>query len=264
MGRFLSPDPSGLVYADPGNPQSFNLYSYGANNPLTMVDPSGLSVQICTDDGNGGTQCTTVDDPTYTQGATGDKGSLQVPSEQQVENDGGGFIYDSDGNIVGVLTYMPDGSSVSSGSSADPGSGGVSTPIPPINPCSSRNGRPYGPNHRARDYHLPINGTPIPAPENGTVTNGRSNAPHIPGPYNYSQMAAPGSTNYTDFTGNSGNAIRYVHAHPAVPFGTSVNQGDTIATSDNSGRTTGPHTHVQITNPNGNRIDPNTYFTGCR
>jgi len=28
MGRFLSPDPSGLTYADITNPQSFNLYSY--------------------------------------------------------------------------------------------------------------------------------------------------------------------------------------------------------------------------------------------
>jgi RHS repeat-associated protein len=42
MGRFLSPDPSGLAYADPDNPQSLNLYSYVMNNPLTMVDPTGL------------------------------------------------------------------------------------------------------------------------------------------------------------------------------------------------------------------------------
>jgi RHS repeat-associated protein len=33
MGRFLSPDPSGLVYADPKNPQSLNLYAYVLNNP---------------------------------------------------------------------------------------------------------------------------------------------------------------------------------------------------------------------------------------
>ena len=42
MGRFLSPDPSGLYYADPNNPQSFNLYSYALNNPLKFVDPTGL------------------------------------------------------------------------------------------------------------------------------------------------------------------------------------------------------------------------------
>ncbi len=42
-GRFMSPDPSGLYYADPNNPQSLNLYSYVLNNPLRNVDPDGLS-----------------------------------------------------------------------------------------------------------------------------------------------------------------------------------------------------------------------------
>jgi RHS repeat-associated protein len=42
MGRFLSPDPSGLFYADPTNPQSLNLYSYAQNNPLKNIDPTGL------------------------------------------------------------------------------------------------------------------------------------------------------------------------------------------------------------------------------
>ena len=41
MGRFLSPDPSGLVFADPNNPQSLNLYSYVHNNPLLLIDPTG-------------------------------------------------------------------------------------------------------------------------------------------------------------------------------------------------------------------------------
>ena len=40
-GRFMSPDPSGLLYANPFNPQSLNLYSYAQNNPLTNIDPTG-------------------------------------------------------------------------------------------------------------------------------------------------------------------------------------------------------------------------------
>jgi RHS repeat-associated protein len=42
MGRFISPDPSQLYYADPKNPQSFNLYSYTQNNPLKNTDPTGM------------------------------------------------------------------------------------------------------------------------------------------------------------------------------------------------------------------------------
>lgn len=38
MGRFLSPDDVG---GDPSNPQSLNLYSYVANNPLSRTDPTG-------------------------------------------------------------------------------------------------------------------------------------------------------------------------------------------------------------------------------
>ena len=42
VGRWLTPDPSGLTYADPTDPQSLNLYSYVGNRPLTVVDLMGL------------------------------------------------------------------------------------------------------------------------------------------------------------------------------------------------------------------------------
>ena len=50
MGRFMSPDPSGLSFADPTNPQSLNLYSYVLNNPLKFTDPSGM--ECVWDDGS--------------------------------------------------------------------------------------------------------------------------------------------------------------------------------------------------------------------
>src|SRR4029077_811067 len=42
LGRWMHPDPAGLVAVDPTNPQSWNRYAYVLNNPMTLVDPSGL------------------------------------------------------------------------------------------------------------------------------------------------------------------------------------------------------------------------------
>jgi RHS repeat-associated protein len=50
MGRFMSPDEP-LVDQDESNPQSWNLYSYVRDNPISNTDPSG---QACVSDGNGG------------------------------------------------------------------------------------------------------------------------------------------------------------------------------------------------------------------
>lgn len=42
MGRWTSPDPAGIGFANAENPQSLNLYGYVQNNPLAFVDPNGL------------------------------------------------------------------------------------------------------------------------------------------------------------------------------------------------------------------------------
>jgi RHS repeat-associated protein len=41
LSRFMTPDPSGLAAAHPGNPQSLNLYAYALNSPLSLMDPTG-------------------------------------------------------------------------------------------------------------------------------------------------------------------------------------------------------------------------------
>ncbi len=51
LGRFMSPDPAGNAVADPTNPQTWNMYPYVTNNPLTMIDPTGL------DGEGGGSEC---------------------------------------------------------------------------------------------------------------------------------------------------------------------------------------------------------------
>ena len=53
MGRFMSPDPSGIGAADRSSPQGLNLYSYVQNNPLILTDPSGLGCVYLNDAGNG-------------------------------------------------------------------------------------------------------------------------------------------------------------------------------------------------------------------
>ena len=40
LGRFISTDP---IDGYPGNPQSWNKYTYGLNNPVSFTDPTGLS-----------------------------------------------------------------------------------------------------------------------------------------------------------------------------------------------------------------------------
>jgi RHS repeat-associated protein len=43
MARWLSPDPSGLSFANPSDPQSLNLYAYVGNHPMIYVDPYGMN-----------------------------------------------------------------------------------------------------------------------------------------------------------------------------------------------------------------------------
>src|SRR5580658_8042057 len=67
MGRFMSPDPSGLEYADATNPQGLNLYAYVLNNSLIFIDPTGLWLQF---------SC--YDDPDTTTFSTGSNGNTTV------------------------------------------------------------------------------------------------------------------------------------------------------------------------------------------
>jgi RHS repeat-associated protein len=50
MGRFMSPDPISFQARMLYDPQSFNLYSYVRNNPLTLTDPTGEAIELTGDD----------------------------------------------------------------------------------------------------------------------------------------------------------------------------------------------------------------------
>ncbi len=42
FGRFMQPDPAGNIVADQGDPQTWHLFNYVTNKPLTLTDPGGL------------------------------------------------------------------------------------------------------------------------------------------------------------------------------------------------------------------------------
>jgi RHS repeat-associated protein len=52
QGRFTNSDPSGAAASSRSDPQSWNMYAYGRNNPLLYVDPDGLIFRICDTSGN--------------------------------------------------------------------------------------------------------------------------------------------------------------------------------------------------------------------
>jgi RHS repeat-associated protein len=82
LGRFMSPDPSGLYMADPGNPQQLNLYAYVGNNPLRFTDPLGLSTD-CGGGGDPSVVCAVTTAWNWLKshlGSGGDSGSQNNPS----------------------------------------------------------------------------------------------------------------------------------------------------------------------------------------
>ena len=90
MGRFMSPDSSGLAFANPGIPQSLNLYSYALNNPLINIDPTGM--ECVWDDGS----YDAADDP--------DTGAVDANGQHSNCGNQGGTWVDPDLFENGLLT----------------------------------------------------------------------------------------------------------------------------------------------------------------
>ncbi len=53
LGRWLSPDPAGMMAVDIKNPQTLNRYAYVVNSPLSFTDPLGLDCVYLNDAGTG-------------------------------------------------------------------------------------------------------------------------------------------------------------------------------------------------------------------
>ena len=68
LGRYLQPDPMGLATLLSDGP---SVYGYATQTPLTLVDPSGLSAEVCYVDS---AECTIPPDPDCDQGSDGPGG----------------------------------------------------------------------------------------------------------------------------------------------------------------------------------------------
>lgn len=47
LGRWFSPDPAGVKAVSLTDPQTWNMYAYSRDNPVTFNDPTGLQVGDC-------------------------------------------------------------------------------------------------------------------------------------------------------------------------------------------------------------------------
>ena len=73
MGRFLSPDPL-MASAKVWDPQTWNRYTYGRNNPLRMIDPTGMA-EVTADQCAQDKHCVTVNiNVIYDKNSNGGKG----------------------------------------------------------------------------------------------------------------------------------------------------------------------------------------------
>jgi RHS repeat-associated protein len=98
MGRFMSPDDGEDQH--PSNPQSWNLYSYGRNNPLIGTDDDGNTYNVCPAGvASGSSGCTNIDDKTFEANQKQDQANGVSYSK--------GTISDSNG-VQGSYTHDPD------------------------------------------------------------------------------------------------------------------------------------------------------------
>lgn len=110
---------------------------------------------------------------------------------------------------------------------------------------SSGYGRRWGRMHRGVDYACPI-GTTVFASSAGTV---------VAAGYN-----SGGYGNQVVISHPDGRMTRYAHnSKLLVRIGQHVEQGEAIALSGNTGRSTGPHVHFEII-INGSQVDPLKYI----
>ena len=87
LGRFMTPDPP-LLDQDVADPQSWNLYSYVRNNPLSFIDPTGNAAQWTSVDAIGamGLICGGMAAPACGEERLKEALSLQFTRDEEAQN----------------------------------------------------------------------------------------------------------------------------------------------------------------------------------
>lgn len=139
----------------------------------------------------------------------------------------------------------PSSPSSPSAPSPDKGSGRFIYPTP-YHRVSSGFYRSNGAYHGALDFACPV-GTPVYASASGTVILTRTGW-------------GGGYGNYLMIDHGNGYSTLYAHNSKLIAkTGQYVHQGDVIAKSGNTGRSTGPHCHFEI-RINGSKVNPANYL----
>jgi RHS repeat-associated protein len=169
FGRFMTPDweakPTDVPYANFGNPQSLNLYSYVQNNPTTTGDPDGHdgwdilagAFNSFGSDFFGGAGRKESSSEGYNKGQVlGDLAAVYV-GEQEAEAGAGGEVLSllGDGAGVGELGHVLSGAAIVQGATAI-ATGGIhllkeTGTIYRVPGQSTPSGRPYIGRHNQPD-----------------------------------------------------------------------------------------------------------------
>lgn len=176
---------------------------------------------------------------------------VPVPGLDIVTAAGGAMLGDWIGRgIGGWIGGGGENSTVTGAAMTNTGGKGFSLIHPVSGPITTKYGtkddlHPSG--HYAVDYGVPI-GTPVKAAASGTIKSlGSGSGARSYGNNIEVQHADGFSTVYCHLNGFN------------VSVGQTVNQGDVIATSGNTGFSTGPHLHFEL-RKNGQKTDPSPYL----
>lgn len=116
--------------------------------------------------------------------------------------------------------------------------------------------------HKGVDLGAP-SGTSIPSLASGKVITVYNSC--TPNSGAIGNMCGGGFGNYVALKTNNGYTVFFAHMRQtSVHVGDNVTLGQIVGISDNTGNTSGPHTHIEIRDSSGTPIDPTPYINAAK